>query len=98
MTAVYFRVLDAETKQPTGHIGFACAQNNEELLWAIDEFCDPYSVEVKTAYKFAMCLFERDSDGDGDDGEALHSEWEVTERLPFWDDTEGWRKPAWCKK
>ena len=98
MTAVYFRVMHHETNEPTGYIGFAMARSNEELLWAIDEFCDPYSVQVKTAHKFCVCVRVAGPDSEGEDQDPPYSELELTDRFPDRDDGDGWRTPAWCKK
>ena len=54
MTAYYFRVVD-EDKQPTGYIGFAMAPDLISLFWEIDQYVDPYSVQIKTANFASYC-------------------------------------------
>jgi hypothetical protein len=88
MTAYYFRALDEEGS-PNGWIGFVMAEDRKQLLWAIDEFIDPYSVEIKTAYNAGYC-YRIDQDGDY----VAAKDYEISELEPMIDDS-GWRKPNW---
>ena len=47
MPAYYFRVMTDD--KPNGWIGFACVESKDQLYFAIDEYCDPYSVQIKNA-------------------------------------------------
>ena len=41
--------------QPNGYMGLVFAQNKSDLFWQIDEFVDPYAVEVQKAYIGGYC-------------------------------------------
>lgn len=45
MIAYHFRVLSDGL--PNGWVGFAFANNLQELFWQIDNHADPYRVEIK---------------------------------------------------
>jgi hypothetical protein len=90
MIAYYFRTIDEKGK-PTNWMGMAFAQSKEELFWQIDEFCDPYSVEIMTARRGGYC---RRIEIDGD--EHLSHDHEISEDEPLFDDESyPWRKPKW---
>jgi hypothetical protein len=55
MPAYYFRAID-DDNLPTGFIGLACANSLAELFWCIDEFCDPYRIEVCSTRAAAICF------------------------------------------
>jgi hypothetical protein len=97
MIAVYFRHMGqtAQGYGPTGFVGLAVAQNKSDLFWVIDEFCDPYRVEVQTARKGGMCVHLTET-GDDDDEDPERSNWETSGMLPDPFHTyEKWRKPKW---
>ena len=87
MIAYYFRSLDNESHKPTGWIGMALAQNKTELFWTIDEFIDPYSVEIKTATRGGYCKFIQAADNESVDHETSEREPLISE--------DGWRAPNW---
>jgi hypothetical protein len=87
VSAYFFRFVDDEG--PTGYVGFAYAKTKAELFWMIDEFGDPYGVELKTAPRgCGFCVFQDPEDG--------HSQHEISQSLPFRDlEKKGWKKPDW---
>ncbi len=91
MTAYWFRVIGAEDGQPTGYIGMVVGASADDLFWAIDEFADPYCVEVATCNFGGFCLHLA-TDGD----EVTSSKFETSDRMPFPDDSDvRWRVPPW---
>jgi len=88
MTAYYFRVM--QDGKPNGWVGFAMAESMQHLFWTIDEFVDPYAVEIQTA-KVAGYCYHMEIDGDD---EVTHSDHEHSEHEPFFDEGK-WRKPVW---
>ena len=88
MKAVWFRVIDADGI-PTGHIGFAMGRVEVELFWAIDEFVDPYSVEVKRAKVAGFCFKAEENEED-----VLFFDQEITGVMPL-PSEDGWEKPEW---
>ncbi len=84
MRAYYFRVI--QDGKPNGWIGFACVENKDELYFAIDEYCDPYSVQIKTA---TTGSYIRLIDENGIEFPAEFSEYE--EDI----ESDGWREPNW---
>ena len=84
MLAYYFRVI--HEGKPNGWIGFACVENKDELYFAIDEYCDPYSVEIKNA---STGSYIRLIDTEVRDAPSEFSEYE--EDI----DSDGWRNPNW---
>lgn len=87
MTAYYFRVM--ENNKPNGWIGFAMAPNMKELFWVIDEFVDPYAVEIQTAKSAGYC-FQMQFTED----EVNCSDYETSDDQPFVDEGK-WRSPVW---
>ena len=88
MIAVFFRVIvDGE---PTGYYGLAFAQNKKNLFWAIDEYADPYSVEVRTASGGGFCRLRTIDTHD----DVEQSKWEVSEEDCRPED-EKWKSPNW---
>ena len=84
MRAYYFRVI--QDGKPNGWIGFACVENKDELYFAIDEYCDPYSVQIKTAITGS---YIRLIDENGIEFPAEFSEYEEDIK------SDGWREPNW---
>ena len=88
MMTYYFRLM--QDKKPNGWVGFAMAKNKHDLFWTIDEFCDPYSVQIKKAYRAGYCKLVSE---DEDEPDTLHefseSEWDA-----FHPD-ERWQTPNW---
>jgi len=84
MPAYYFRVI--HEGKPNGWIGFACVESKDQLYFAIDEYCDPYSVEIKSA---SIGSYIRLIDEEARDAPSEFSEYE--EDI----DSEGWRDPKW---
>lgn len=87
MTAYYFRVM--EDGEPNGYVGFVMAESMQHLFWTIDEFVDPYAVEIQTAKVAGYCYYMK---VDGDDVETLKHEF--SEHEPLFDYGK-WRKPVW---
>lgn len=95
MIAYYFRVIH-EDGTPTGHIGLVCARDKHELLWTIDEFVDPYSVEICTVKRGGICMHQKIiNDENGELDEVVRSEYEETEEFPLFSEKVKWRKPDW---
>jgi len=88
MTAYYFRVVD--DSKPNGWIGFAMAETIQHLFWTIDEFVDPYSVEIKTAKVAGYCYHAEVVDG----WTLNRSDYETSESEPFLHE-DAWSKPVW---
>ena len=88
MTAYYFRVI--QDGKPNGWVGFAMAETMQHLFWTIDEFVDPYAVEIKTAKTAGYCYRSEVVDG----WEINRSNYEFSEHEPFFDEDK-WRKPVW---
>ena len=86
MRAVYFRFVYSD-KKPTGWIGMAVARNDLELFWAIDEFGDPYSVQIKEAVHGGLCVHTLD--------DTRASNYEVSEEVPEINKRNGWTTPRW---
>lgn len=103
MTAYYFRQVDNEGV-PTGYMGMAVGQDKVDLFWLIDEYLDPYSVEIKTAKRGGYCYLQKNplgpiADGDGfpatqEDDPEDRSEYEFSEHKARSDD-DGWKRPDW---
>ena len=87
MTAYYFRVI--EDGKPNGWVGFVMAYDMHQLFWTIDEFVDPYAVEIQTAKVAGYCYHQK---VDGDD--VTNTGYEFSQQEPFWDEGK-WRKPLW---
>jgi len=92
MVAYWFRFVNAENK-PTGYIGLAVGKNIEDILWQIDEFGDPWSVQIQSVRWGGMCWKENKSTDPDEDNYS--DEYEVTEYSPDpWAD-KGWKTPKW---
>ena len=88
MIAYYFRVMT--DGQPNGYMGLVFAQNKSDLFWQIDEFVDPYAVEVQKAYIGGYCkLLTKISEED-----IKTSKHEYSEREPFFEE-EKWKTMNW---
>ena len=87
MTAYYFRVI--EDGEPNGWVGFAMAESMQHLFWTIDEFVDPYAVEIKTAKAAGYCYHMK-----VDNDDVKTSKYEFSREEPFFDDDK-WRSPIW---
>ena len=85
MTAYYFRVV--ENGKPNGFAGLVVAPTLQHLFWAIDEFVDPYLVEIQTA-KFAGYFYQMKID----EYRINVSDYEIE---PFYSRKGKWRKPVW---
>ena len=88
MTAYYFRVM--QDGKPNGWVGFAMAESMQHLFWTIDEFVDPYSVEIKTAKTAGYC-YHLEKKYEDEWTETGH---EFSGHEPDWDEDK-WRKPVW---
>lgn len=88
MLAYWFRFID-DSGVPTGHIGLAFGKNSYDVATAIDEFGNPYLVQIKTAHIGGYCKHVEEIDSDFET-----SEYEFSESEPFLDD-DGWRTPPW---
>jgi len=94
MIACFFRFVDDED-EPTGYAGIAFADNKKDLFWVIDEFGDPYSVQIAKISNSGMCVkYEMSEDEDVDD---VYSEVEISERAYYGltGDKRAWKKPSW---
>jgi hypothetical protein len=90
MLAYYFRTIDS-SGQPTGYMGMAFGQDKTDVFWMIDEYCDPYSVEILTARRGGYC---RRIEVEGD--EHFSHDHEISETEPlFGDESYNWRRPKW---
>ena len=90
MIAYYFRTIDEDGK-PTGYMGMAFGQSKEEVFWAIDEFCDPFNVEILTARRGGYC---RRIEVDGED--HISHDYEISDTEPIHgDESYNWRRPKW---
>lgn len=80
MKAFYFRFLDADGKA-TGWVGLVVGQTMDKIFDCIDEYGDPYTVQIQAAKKGGFCvqwkLFDDDS------GDAV------------FDIDDGWVTPPW---
>tara|TARA_R110000868_G_scaffold272773_2_gene532009 strand:+ start:2298 stop:2573 length:276 start_codon:yes stop_codon:yes gene_type:complete len=86
MMAYYFRAMNEDG--PTGWVGFVMCRTKKELFWGIDEFIDPYSVQIKKAHGAGYCRLLVE-DEDAIKYEASGDEYFVTS------DEEGWITPNW---
>ena len=93
MVAYWFRFVNAENK-PTGYIGLAVGKNIEDILWQIDEFGDPWSVQIQSVRWGGICWKERKSTNLGEEVRCS-SEYEITEYSPDPLDDKGWKTPKW---
>jgi hypothetical protein len=94
MTAYFFRFVDDED-EPTGYAGIAFAANKKDLFWMIDEFGDPYSVQIAKMSQSGMCVkYEIPEDEEVD---AIYSEVEISERAYYGltGDKRAWKRPSW---
>ena len=89
MIAYFFRFVDFKG-EPTGYTGLAVAANMTDMFWTIDEFGDPYSVEIKSATEGGVCFLETE-DGDS----VTRTEVETCEKNPLATDVIKWRRPTW---
>ena len=97
MNAYYFRVIDDDGK-PTGYIGMAVAEDMRNLMFVIDEFVDPYHVQIKNAYLGGICFKEEIFYYENNDFDhAVRKEFEFSEEFPLIDE-DGWRTPKWAKE
>lgn len=83
-----FRFIKDDGEQ-TGYVGFAYAKNMLELFWEIDQFGDPYSVEIKRMKSSSMCMKIIDID------EFELDELELSERFIGIVDEQGFITPEW---
>lgn len=90
MIAYFFRFIS--DGEPTGHVGFALAENKEEMLWQIDEHGDPYHCQIKTTANFSWCA-KSECFGDVVD----MSNHETSSNTPMPKDN-GWRDPPWVAR
>lgn len=93
MKAYYFRFMN-DDGLPTGWVGLVVGKTMDEIFECIDEYGDPYTVQIQTAKKGGFCvqwkLFE---DGSGD--AVMENPAEVSDHMPWFDDQEGWVTPPW---
>jgi hypothetical protein len=93
MKTLYFRFLDNDDK-PTGWVGFVAAKSMSEVFDIIDEFGDPYSVQVCEAKTAGFCVQWKSFTDDS--GEAvMEGPPELAESMPWVFDDENWVRPAW---
>ncbi len=93
MKTIYFRFL-CEDQKPSGWVGFASAKTNQELFDIIDEFGDPYLVEICETKTAGFCFHWQPLDDES--GDAVMSEIpELIESMPWVFDDENWVKPVW---
>jgi len=88
MIAYHFRTV--KNDKPTGWIGFAFAQNMEELFCQIDNHTDPYQVEIRKALSGSAYVLQTKN------GEYYYDEidYEMFGHCTF-DGENGWKKPKW---
>lgn len=90
MIAYYFRVMN--DGKPTGWRGLVVGENMEDIMLSIDEYVDPYAVEIKTAKSGSYCRYYDENSDEFNDANAP----EFSECEPSFDD-KGWRIPKWVK-
>ena len=95
MIAYWFRFIDDDGK-PTGHIGLAVGQDQDDVYWQIDEFGDPGRVQIQTAKLGGMCWKEKPIP-EGEDEAFDREEHEVGEMAPDPFDDKKWKTPRWAK-
>jgi len=88
MIAYYFRVMETDGT-PTNYSGFVFGRDINDVFWAIDEFTDPYGVEIKSAAGIAGYCLKNNGDED-------YSEIEISQRHQP-SDLSTWKKPDWSK-
>jgi hypothetical protein len=81
MIARWVRVV--ENGKPNGWCGLVLAESRRELFWAIDEFVDPYAVELAPATRGGVFVREGSTPPPPLDP--------LSEHFP----DEGWEPPAW---
>lgn len=86
MIAYFFRFVDEQG--PTGWVGFALANNVEDMKWQIDQHSNPFACEIQTVDDFTWCAFWNARR----DGYCKH---ELGEFHPALADNDKWRKPPW---
>lgn len=92
MIAYYFRVVSKG--EPTGWYGKVFAENRQQLFWVIDEFVDPYSVEIKAVKFGGYCLKIEYFAGEDGDLEIEEKEFEFSDHYEMYE-TINWKKPNW---
>lgn len=95
MKAFYFRFIGSNGV-PVGWIGFAMADTMDEVFNVIDQFGDPYCVQLYAAKEAGFCVqWKPFPDGSGD--AVMEKPPELIESMPWvFDDDDGWTTPAWC--
>lgn len=90
MKAVWFRFKES------GHVGMAVAQDVRSLFWIIDEFGNPFDVEIANVGRGAFCV-KPDIDPEGgiewSEFEGSESLGTVTALKP--EGKRRWRDPEW---
>lgn len=96
MIAYNFRVMN-DDGTPTGYSGFAVGRNITAVFWEIDQYVDPYRVEIMTASAGGYCLKNPDAVDDDDDEMDDYSEIEISDYHEPASSGAKWRKPDWSK-
>jgi len=78
--------------QPTGYMGLVVAANKDDLFWEIDQYGDPYSVEVMKATRASFCI-----QIDQKEEEVDYDEFELSEYAPLMPEDGEWVKPVYNK-
>jgi len=73
-----FRFIDLSTGKPTGFVGIAWARDMKELFWEIDQYGNPYSVEIAVLPVASVCSQYY---GDNDVFQNPYGDIEVSENL-----------------
>ena len=94
MIAYYFRFID-EDGEPTGYTGMVAGKSKWHLFWGIDEFGDPYSVEILPVKAGGICYFENVERSPGGEVDVDRTQVELCLENPLYSDSEKWRKPNW---
>jgi hypothetical protein len=90
MIAKIFRAVDSDGK-PTGYRGFALGNNLLDVFHAIDEFIDPYTVEVASIHATGMCFYLEEDECDAE-------KHEVSEVMAIcYDQDRRWTRIDWTK-
>lgn len=55
METYYFRFLDGD-RQPTGYVGLVTGQDMADVFHQIDQYGDPYSVQLRPAIEGSFCI------------------------------------------
>lgn len=94
MKAFYFRFLD-DSGKATGWVGLVVGQTMNQIFDCIDEYGNPYTVQIQAAKKGGFCVHWKlfpDESGDA----VMDKPAEISDYMPWFYDDDGWITPPWC--